>query len=102
MELSIVVALAMPSSCPQWRAEAIEKEGWICPKHGDLDNYAKTVQDALNGLAYADDRQITALHARKVWVVGPAYTDIVLYLREGNPRTLKEYKELNAEKGEEE
>lgn len=32
---------------------------------GDVDNYAKAVQDALNGLAYHDDSQIVRLTVRK-------------------------------------
>jgi len=30
--------------------------------HGDLDNYVKLVSDALNGIAYQDDKQIKELH----------------------------------------
>jgi Holliday junction resolvase RusA-like endonuclease len=33
---------------------------------GDLDNYAKTVLDALNDLVIKDDRQVVDLHARLV------------------------------------
>jgi len=29
----------------------------------DIDNVIKVIQDALNGLAYADDKQVTELHA---------------------------------------
>lgn len=41
------------------------------PRHtsklrGDLDNYAKTALDALNGLAYVDDRYIEQLRAVKL------------------------------------
>ena len=32
-------------------------------KRGDLDNYSKVGLDALNGIAYLDDSQITELHA---------------------------------------
>lgn len=32
---------------------------------GDVDNYLKLVTDALNGQAYADDRQIVRLEGRK-------------------------------------
>lgn len=33
----------------------------------DLDNICKSVLDALNGLVYADDRQVVRLHASKQW-----------------------------------
>ena len=32
---------------------------------GDLDNHVKSVMDALTGICYDDDCQITELHARK-------------------------------------
>lgn len=33
---------------------------------GDVDNYAKTVLDTLNGVAYVDDKQIVDLRVRKL------------------------------------
>ncbi len=32
---------------------------------GDIDNYAKSILDALNGIAYIDDKQITILELKK-------------------------------------
>ena len=32
---------------------------------GDIDNYVKSVLDALNGVAYSDDKQIVVLFAEK-------------------------------------
>lgn len=32
---------------------------------GDCDNYAKSILDGLNGVAWDDDRQVVALHVRK-------------------------------------
>jgi len=31
-------------------------------RRADIDNAAKSVMDGLNGVAYADDRQVVALH----------------------------------------
>ena len=33
---------------------------------GDIDNYAKSVLDGLNGVAYTDDKQIVSLELRKL------------------------------------
>ena len=34
-------------------------------RRGDIDNYAKLIMDALNGVAWVDDRQIATLIVRK-------------------------------------
>lgn len=36
----------------------------------DIDNIVKTVLDALNKLAYQDDRQVTEIEAKKRWING--------------------------------
>ena len=33
--------------------------------YGDVDNFLKAVMDALTGICYVDDRQVTEVHARK-------------------------------------
>lgn len=33
--------------------------------HGDIDNYAKSITDALNKIAYKDDKQIVVMNLRK-------------------------------------
>lgn len=38
---------------------------WDSPLRGDIDNYQKLVQDALQGLAYANDRQVVRVEAEK-------------------------------------
>ncbi len=37
--------------------------------HPDIDNYVKSIMDALTGLAWEDDRQVVALRATKNWNV---------------------------------
>lgn len=44
----------------------------------DLSNLAKLVEDALNGIAYADDAQIESLKVRKGWCDQPGFTLIVV------------------------
>lgn len=39
----------------------------ISRKIGDVDNFAKSILDAGNGIAWLDDSQITDLSVRKVW-----------------------------------
>lgn len=39
----------------------------VLPSRADVDNLAKAVMDALNGLAWADDRQIVDLNVTKEW-----------------------------------
>ena len=39
----------------------------FCDKHIDSDNIAKIIQDALNGIAYKDDKQICGLLVIKTW-----------------------------------
>ena len=44
--------------------------GHCCTKQ-DADNCAKSVLDALNQIAYADDRQVADLHVTKEWSEQP-------------------------------
>ncbi len=37
-----------------------------CKLRGDIDNYAKAILDALNGVAYTDDKQIVSLELKKL------------------------------------
>ena len=45
-------------------------------KKPDIDNLAKTVLDAMNGLIYHDDSQITSLEMRKIYAENP-YIQII-------------------------
>ena len=45
----------------------------------DIDNLGKLVLDALNGVAWKDDSQVTYLRARKLWVDETPYTAIRVF-----------------------
>ena len=44
-----------------------EARGTYCENKPDLDNVEKAVLDALNGVAWDDDKSVVVLIARKVW-----------------------------------
>lgn len=55
----------IPRSASKTKRELMEK-GYVKPtKKPDTDNIAKIVMDALNGLAYHDDAQVTELTIKK-------------------------------------
>lgn len=63
--VSIAAYQALPKSATRAQRHAAER-GEIWPiRKPDLDNIIKITLDALNGLAYRDDTQVTVLDARK-------------------------------------
>lgn len=61
-----VLAFFEPAESYSKKKKADCLEGLIRPhKKPDVDNIAKVVLDALNGLVYADDKQVTDLRVRK-------------------------------------
>ena len=49
-----------------------------CPKKPDCDNIAKSILDALNGIAYDDDAQIVDLSVSKVYSADEEGVDLYL------------------------
>lgn len=49
-----------------------------CKTHKDLDNIAKTVMDALNGIAFNDDKQITELRAFKYYTLDSERIEVTI------------------------
>jgi len=49
---------------------------------GDIDNYAKTLKDALNGIAWIDDRQVVESHMRKAYVRSQAEERVEIEIEE--------------------
>ena len=73
VKLAVWATFAPPKSWTKKKAAANLNRSHI--QRPDLDNVAKAVCDALNGLAYDDDNQVAAIEARKVW--GPIARTVV-------------------------
>ena len=59
VKIKIDAYFTIPKSASKWKKAAM-MAGWIRPtKKPDCDNIAKIICDALNSLAYIDDKQIT-------------------------------------------
>jgi len=68
VDIVLVIGRRPPKSWPKWRRESQAPAMRRCCKAPDIDNTVKLVCDALNGLAYRDDRQVAAVEARRVWL----------------------------------
>ena len=64
----------VPKSASKKQREAMLKSYVGYGKKPDTDNIAKCILDALNGIAYDDDSQITLLHVEKVYSDTPRVT----------------------------
>lgn len=64
------------SATKKERAEIIE--GKRINKKPDIDNIIKIILDSLNGLAYADDKQITKIEASKSYTLGDPEVWVIL------------------------
>lgn len=66
--VAALAMLARPRGWPMDKANRYHVEVvavYANRRHGDLDNVVKLIQDALNGVAFPDDRQINQLKARR-------------------------------------
>ncbi len=63
--------LPIPKSYPKKRVQACLSGLERPTKKPDLDNLAKSVLDALNGVVYLDDAQLVSLHITKVYASNP-------------------------------
>ena len=70
VKIEMIFQVKIPKSWPKKKKAEYKKEIPV----GDCDNYAKSVKDALNGLAYKDDRQVVDMRAIKRY----GETDMVL------------------------
>jgi len=71
----IIAHFAIPKSTPKKRiAEVLSNPPKTKP---DVDNIAKIVLDALNGIVFADDRQVVSCTVEKVYSESPCVEVIV-------------------------
>ncbi len=66
----IEISCRVPASWPRKRREAA-LQGVEIPGKPDLDNVAKSVLDACNGVAYIDDKQVVRLTVSKRYGTAP-------------------------------
>lgn len=70
--LGCTFCLAVPSRWNKAQRQAALAESRLPTGKPDLDNLAKSVKDALTGVAYVDDGQVVALRLRKVYAPIPS------------------------------
>ena len=71
LRVTVCTKFAIPKSASKRRAQDM-REGRILPtKRPDADNLAKAICDALNGVAWKDDCQVTHLDVRKRYADEP-------------------------------
>lgn len=71
LEAKITGYFPIPKSTSRKRAEAMLRGSLHHTKKIDCDNLAKTVLDALNGIAYDDDKQVYRLTVEKKYAAEP-------------------------------
>lgn len=77
LKVEIIAGLSIPSSkSKKWKQAAMD--GKEKPtKKPDVDNIVKTVTDALSGVIYKDDKQITSLVVGKIYSARPGVALVI-------------------------
>lgn len=71
LHVALVFGMPIPKSTPKKYREQMINQELGHTKKPDVDNLAKSVLDALNGIAYPDDSQIVSLNIKKVYAEEP-------------------------------
>lgn len=74
---TIICYYPIPKSVSKKQREQMEKGETPYTHKSDCDNLAKSILDALNGIAYRDDALISELHVYKYYAVTPR-VDVIL------------------------
>ena len=78
LAINLVFGMPIPKSTPKSRKEAMFEGIIKHTKRPDVDNMAKAVLDALNGIAWEDDSQIVRLTVTKEYTKEP-YVYLYMY-----------------------
>lgn len=71
LALHLDIALTIPKSWSKRKRESAAQGGIVPTGKPDIDNIAKCLGDALNGVLWADDAQIVSLSATKRYGIAP-------------------------------
>ena len=67
LEMILNVYMAIPKGVSKKKREHMLLHEYPALHNGDVDNFLKSVADALNGVAYTDDCQIVSATVNKIW-----------------------------------
>lgn len=79
VEVGIIAVYGVPKSASKRKRDAMIAGNIFPAKKPDADNIAKVVCDALNGVAYADDKAVTKLRVLKEYGSAPKLSVTVLW-----------------------
>lgn len=68
LAVDVFALFAIPHSWSKKKQKAVAGKQALCKPDGD--NILKIVLDALNGVAYKDDKQVSAMSVQKFWSTG--------------------------------
>lgn len=75
--IEIYAAFSVPKSATKKRkAELLES--FYVTKKPDVDNIAKSIMDAINGICYEDDAQVAGIRVIKAYTEGKPYVDVTV------------------------
>ena len=85
IEMYITAYFPVPKSTTKKDRERIRNKELFPMKKPDIDNIVKVICDALNGIAYHDDKQVVKLEVRKLYTEDEPKVVVALGLYDGYP-----------------
>lgn len=82
VSLFLVFRMPVPTSYPKKLKETLLTTSWHHAKRPDLTNLEKAVEDAINGIVWKDDGQVSVKITRKIYSATPGVTIQVVEMLE--------------------